>query len=233
MLLAFDTATQTASIAIYNLETEQLLSEWTWQAKRRQTQDLLATVNTMLQQSGIGTQEISALAVTTGPGSFTGVRIGISAAKGIGLGLSSPPKVVGIPTLSVTAGGYIELGKKHSLDLCAYLQAGRGRYNWARAYANLDGEPKHWAPSVEEHSSGTLDEFVAHLKEDTQRPILLLGETTKELQSAVGQIEHVTVVDGVSGSRRAGQLARLAADLIAEGQCTTLSALHPLYLTAP
>ncbi len=118
MLLAIDTATSTASLALYDLAARQLLAELTWQARRRQTQDLLPALQDLLRLVDLTPAAITALAVTTGPGSFTGVRIAISAAKGMALGLPQPPRVVGIPTLSVTAAPYRRVsrhGGSHNL----------------------------------------------------------------------------------------------------------------------
>ena len=109
MLLALDTATATASLALYDLAADHLLLEMTWDARRRQTQDLLVTVQRALDLVERTPQQITALAVTTGPGSFTGVRIGISTVKGIGLGLAPAPQVVGLPTLTVTAAPWAPL----------------------------------------------------------------------------------------------------------------------------
>lgn len=234
-----DTATATASLAVYNLNTDRLLAEWTWQARRRQTQDLLATAQQMLAQLDLKPEQLTALAVTTGPGSFTGVRIAISAAKGMGLGLPIAPRVVGIPTLSVSAAPWLALActSQPAAQVCAYIQAGRGRYNWAFApTAPCDpAEATHapWRPSVEEHRAGTADEFAAHLRESNAQPLWLVGEETPELATAVASLSHVCLVDGVSALRRAGQLARLAALQLAAGHAETLTTLQPLYLRAP
>src|SRR5690606_29331982 len=88
MLVAFDTATTTASVALYDLTDDTLLAEVTWLARRRHTQDLLVTTQTLLQGLALTPDAITALAVTTGPGSFTGVRIGLSVVKGMGVGLA-------------------------------------------------------------------------------------------------------------------------------------------------
>lgn len=243
MLIAFDTATQTASIAIYDLATRTLLSEWTWQARRRQTQELLGTAQLMLQQLALSPQDISALAVTTGPGSFTGVRIAISAAKGIGLGLATPPVVVGLPTLSVTAAPFLASAPSQNSTICAYLRAGRGRYNWA--YVSQGGEKSSllWQPAVADHESGTAVDFVNSLharslsstQEDrnSSGEILLVGEKTVELEDAVSGISNVHLVDEISSTRRAGQLARLAVAHIDAGNSSSIATLSPLYLRSP
>ena len=61
-----------------------------------------------MEQADLQPDAIRTVAVTTGPGSFTGVRIAISVAKGIALGATTTPALVGIPTLSVTAAPWIE-----------------------------------------------------------------------------------------------------------------------------
>jgi len=209
MLLALDTATHTASIALYDLAEMQLLAEWTWEARRRQTQDLLGAVQQMLQQSQVMPQQLSALAVTTGPGSFTGVRIAISTAKGIGLGLAEPPRVIGIPTISVTAAPWLEVAA--SCDpaplICATLQAG--------------------------HHAGTTAELEAFLAQQTDQPIWLVGENRPDLVQQVETLQHVTVISPVSGLRRASQLAQLAGQHFAHGTEDSLESLQPIYLRPP
>jgi tRNA threonylcarbamoyladenosine biosynthesis protein TsaB len=240
MLLALDTATTTASIALYSLETRQLLAELTWQARRRQTQDLLPAVQDIMRLVDVTPAAVSALAVTTGPGSFTGVRIAISAAKGMALGLPQPPHVVGIPTLSVTAapclresasGNDPRANPGDDLAVCAAIQAGRGRYNWA--WFAPDGLLHR--PGIEDHVAGSAAEFVAALAA-TRGAVWLVGELGDdllELLTASPQLAHVHPVDSVSGLRRAGQLARLAALHLHAGARDAVELLQPLYLRTP
>lgn len=229
MLLALDTATTTASLALFNLESQQLLAELTWQARRRQTQDLLPALQDILRLLDIATSDITALAVATGPGSFTGVRIAVSTAKGIGLGLPQSPLVIGIPTLSVTAAPYLDLiGTVPGGRVCATIQAGRGRYNWAW----FGAEDLLHRPAVAEHHAGSVDEFAAALARNTD-PIWLAGETAPDLQAAVAAIPNLRCVAPITGMRRAGQLARLAALHLAHGENDALASLQPLYLRNP
>lgn len=224
LLLAIDTATTMASLALYDLAEATLLAECTWQARRRHTQDLLLTTQQWMAHLALQPAQLAALAVTTGPGSFTGVRIALSVVKGIGLGLAQPPQAVGLPTLTVTAAPWLPLALSESAQLWAYIQAGRGRYNWAI----FDKKLTH--PTAEEHQAGTAADFAAALAAQPEQPIWLVGEVAPDLVEAVAPLSHVTVVDGVSAMRRAGVLARLAAQQVAAGQVDGLSALQPLYL---
>ncbi|MEM7534752.1 MAG: tRNA (adenosine(37)-N6)-threonylcarbamoyltransferase complex dimerization subunit type 1 TsaB [Chloroflexota bacterium] len=227
MLLALDTATTTASIALYNLETDTLVAETTWQARRRHTQDVLPTVELMMRQMDVTPQQLTALAVTTGPGSFTGVRIGISTVKGMGIGLPETTRFLGVPTLSVMAGTWLDA---HKGPVCATIQAGRGRFNWAM----FDASQMLWRPQRSDHQAGKEDEFLQFLSEQADgSPILLVGELTETLVAQASALPHVQVVDTISGQRRSGQLARLAALHFAQGTEDTLAALQPLYLREP
>lgn len=231
MLLALDTATATASLAVYDLTHQQLLAELTWQARRRQTQDLLGSAQQLLRQVGLTPAQLTALAVTTGPGSFTGVRIAISAAKGLGLGLPTPPRVIGLPTLSVTAAPWLLAAgtRRPAAVVCAFLQAGRGRYNWCwfRAADRL------YRPTASEHSGGDAAAFAQALQQAAAQCIWLVGEVDATLAEAVADLAHVLLVDEVSAWRRAGQLAQLAAWHLAAGTSDDLKTLQPLYLRSP
>ena len=242
MLLAFDTATQTASLAVFDLEANQLLAEWTWQARRRQTQDLLSAAQQLLAQANLSPSQLTALAVTTGPGSFTGVRIAVSAAKGIGLGLPTTPKAIGIPTLNVTAAPWIAVAAActqpdQPATICAFIQAGRGRYNWAMLPAQAASTDPMVPLTVADHHAGTATDFVAVLDAASvateAQSLLLVGEATPELEEAVAKRPRIHLVDDISGLRRAGQLARLAAQYFAVGLSDDLSSLQPLYLRSP
>jgi tRNA threonylcarbamoyladenosine biosynthesis protein TsaB len=96
LILAFDTATDVATSALV-LDGE-VLGE---RASRAVT--LLEDVDALLRQAGMHTRELEGLAVGTGPGSFTGVRIGLSTARGLALALGVP--VAGVSTLDALAAG--------------------------------------------------------------------------------------------------------------------------------
>jgi tRNA threonylcarbamoyl adenosine modification protein YeaZ len=96
LTLAFDTATQFATSAL--LDGDEVLGE---RVSRAQT--LLEDVDALLRQGGAHPTDLQVLAVGTGPGSFTGVRIGLAAARGLALSLDLPG--AGVSTLAALAAG--------------------------------------------------------------------------------------------------------------------------------
>ena len=95
-MLAFDTATEAATSAL--VDDGKVLGE-----RLSRAQTLLEDVDALLRQGGAHPRDLDALAVGVGPGSFTGVRIGLAAARGLGLALDLP--AAGVSTLRALAAG--------------------------------------------------------------------------------------------------------------------------------
>ncbi len=96
-ILAFDTATTIAVVALGTADGE-LLGSSAWTAGYRHGEELLARVDAVLAEAGVRLADLGAIAVGTGPGAFTGLRVGLATAKGLAHGLAVP--IVGIPTSS-------------------------------------------------------------------------------------------------------------------------------------
>lgn len=231
MLLALDCATSTASVALYDVARDLVLAEQTWQARRRHTQDLLVVTQRLIDLAGVTMDALDTLAVTTGPGSFTGVRVGISVVHGLSIGLPRPPRVIGFPTLSVTAAPWLEVAWSSSpvAVVCAVLQAGRGRWNWCF----YGPEDLLFRPTAADHGQGTTDELAAVLAEHGASVIWLAGEVNPALAHAVEALANVTVASASSALRRAAHLARLASLLQQEDADVGYEPVQPLYLRAP
>ena len=99
LTLAFDTATSVATIAL--VRDGDVLGERTSNAS-----EVLAAADELLREQGLAPKRLSHLVVGTGPGSFTGIRIGLAAARGLAFGLSVP--VAGVSTLAALAAGQAE-----------------------------------------------------------------------------------------------------------------------------
>ncbi|MCI8379683.1 MAG: tRNA (adenosine(37)-N6)-threonylcarbamoyltransferase complex dimerization subunit type 1 TsaB [Lachnospiraceae bacterium] len=94
-LLGIDSSGMTASAAI--VSGDILVAEFTVNNKQTHSQTLLPMIDQVVKMSGIGLEELDGIAVAAGPGSFTGLRIGSSTAKGMALALNKP--IIPVPTL--------------------------------------------------------------------------------------------------------------------------------------
>ena len=101
LLLAIDTAGVACSVAILDTETDVIVSSLSENLGRGHAERLMAMIDDVLTVSQVDLKQIGRVAVGIGPGSFTGIRVGVAAARGFALALGIP--VVGITTLSVLA----------------------------------------------------------------------------------------------------------------------------------
>jgi len=100
LILGIETATMTGGVAL--LSENKLVSEYDLSIRTTHTARLLPAIDQILKDSSVNKNEIDGIAISIGPGSFTGLRIGLAAAKGLALGLGIP--LVGVPTLKALAG---------------------------------------------------------------------------------------------------------------------------------
>jgi tRNA threonylcarbamoyladenosine biosynthesis protein TsaB len=101
LLLAIDTALDACAAGILDTGTGQLVAHESLPMKRGHAEALMPLLARVMAQSGIAFSALDRVVVTTGPGSFTGLRVGLSAGRGIGLAAGKP--VVGVTTLAAYA----------------------------------------------------------------------------------------------------------------------------------
>jgi tRNA threonylcarbamoyladenosine biosynthesis protein TsaB len=104
-VLAIDTALEACSAAVLDTERAEMLASEQRPMVRGHAEALLPLVAEIMDEAGIAFADLDRIAVTMGPGSFTGLRVGIAAARGIGLAAAKP--VVGLTTLAALAAPYI------------------------------------------------------------------------------------------------------------------------------
>lgn len=215
MLLAIDTATRIAGIALY--DQDGLHTELMWRTSDNHTVELMPYIVRACEQQSLSASALVAVAVSLGPGSFTGLRVGMSVAKGLALALSIP--LLGVPTLDATAYAH----SHQPLPVCAVLPAGRGR--WCTAFYQVIENT--WQRRSE-YALVSQDELIASLKE----PTLVCGEIDAYLAQALqGALPHrAVVVSPAFAIRRAGYLAELAWQRFVVGERDDLSSLSPIYL---
>jgi tRNA threonylcarbamoyladenosine biosynthesis protein TsaB len=193
--------------------------EQTWEAPRRHTIELTARLAAAMAALDLGPERLSGVAVATGPGSFTGLRIGMAVAKGLTMAQRVP--LVGIPTLDVLASA-----QGHDRrPLAAVLRAGRGRICVAIYRWRFGG----WRAEGEAHLTTW-----SNLAEEISEPTLLCGEIDPagaDLMAGLG--ERAVVLPPAWRLRRAGFLAELGWRLLREGRVDDPAALTPIYLKYP
>jgi tRNA threonylcarbamoyladenosine biosynthesis protein TsaB len=214
MLVAIDTATGYASLALH--DGFQVRGEYTWESPRRHTVELLPRLVAALGQADIGVNHLNGVAVTRGPGSFTGLRVGIAVAKGLSLARGLP--LVGVPTLDVVAAAQ----GRDRRPLCAVLQAGRKRicvatYRWRHGEWCTHEEPRltTWSALVEEITSPTL--FCGEI-----------GPAGSDTLAALGEL--AVLLPAAARLRRASFLAEVAWQRLNQGMTDDPATLIPLYL---
>lgn len=214
MLLAVDTSTQTLGLALY--DGSRVLAESIWQSRARHTVELAPAVERMLQHSAVTPAELTGLAVATGPGSFTSLRVGLAFIKGLALALKIP--VVGIPSLDVLAAAF----PPSELPLAAVLPAGRTRLAvcWYTCVENA------W-----KFSGNMKVQTAQELCDEIHQPSIICGELTNdERQTLSRKWKNSQLATPVQGSRRPAMLAEIAWKKIEFGQADDPVTLAPIYL---
>jgi tRNA threonylcarbamoyladenosine biosynthesis protein TsaB len=132
-ILAVDTATTSCSVAI--VDKTSLLSEFTLDKEETHSKHLMDMIKAALRMAGLNCSDLDGFSVTRGPGSFTGLRIGISTIKGLAVASEKP--VVGVSSLEALA-----FQVSYSRDLiCSILDARKGEVYFSR-YRFLNGHLK-------------------------------------------------------------------------------------------
>ena len=218
MQLAIDTSTDMAGIAL--VQDSDVLAELTWHCGQNHTVELLPHLTYLLNQAGLSLQSVSCVIVAKGPGSFNGLRVGISTAKGIAFSLGIP--IIGISTLEVAAYQHAGTG----LPICPIFNAGRGEI----ATAIYQKKRNKWRQLAAEHIT-----TVNTLRSQITTKTLFCGEyipfIAPQLKKQLGQ--KAVIPPSVALFRRAGFLAELGQQRLEAGNYDNPATLQPLYLRRP
>ncbi len=197
-IVAIDTSSDRAGVALFDGAHANVLA---WNARRNHTVATLEQLDHLLRLTSIDLLALDAVAVATGPGSFSALRVGLSIAKGLAFSLKIP--VLGIPTTDAIAAQLAWTGR----PVIAVMTAGRGRVVWSRyERGQLDHGPHNTtAGELSAQAGGAL----------------VAGEV-----DMLGDIETVDLPAG----GRVEQLGRLAWNRLIAGEQDDAALLEPIYV---
>ena len=214
MLLAVDTSTTQVGIALYDGNT--VIGETLWRGKLRHTTTLAPEIAALFKRTNSDMDEITALGVALGPGSFTSLRVGLALMKGLAFSRNLP--LIGIPTLDILATAQ----PARDLRLATVLQAGRGRLAVGYYIASPSGI---W------ESDGDLGVMnVAELVESIHNPTLVCGELLAEERELLEKSEWAELSSPSRSTRRPACLAELAWKRYQAADTDDAASLSPIYL---
>jgi tRNA threonylcarbamoyladenosine biosynthesis protein TsaB len=213
MLLAVDTSTQVVGIVLF--DGNRILCEESWISRQYHTVELASAVDLILSRAGLTAEDLQVLGVAIGPGSFTGLRIGLALVKGIAFSHQLP--LIGIPTLDIT----VQAIPVRDQRLAAILQAGRSRLavGW---YREIEGK---W---ISEGEVENLDqgEFIQKI----DQPCILTGEISKEMRDSLQDHKFIEVAPPTLAVRSPKYLAYLTWQRWIAGDIDDVLTISPFYL---
>lgn len=217
-ILAIDTSSLVASAAI--LDEDKLIVEYILNYKKTHSEQLMPIIEEILESCEMDIKEIDAVGVASGPGSFTGLRIGGATAKGLAHVLNKP--VIGVPTLDALA---FNLPFCEGI-ICPIMDARREQvytalYKW-------EGGSFY---KISDHRAIGIDELVEELK-DREEMVVFLGDGVPVHRDFIrkGLGQRAQFAPRSTNRQRASSIGELAYKMLAEGNKQNYSEFTPFYL---
>jgi tRNA threonylcarbamoyladenosine biosynthesis protein TsaB len=218
MILAIDTATRWAGLALH--DGTAVIAEYGWRCLNNHTIEISPAIEDMLKRVDLTIGDLEGIAVAIGPGSYTGLRVGLALAKG--LAMASQVPLIGVPTLDIVAFSFEQM----PVQLLVAAEAGRTRvcasvYQWQ----DKQGWQPRRPPVID-----TWENVVASI----EKPTLFAGEITPEAAKLIrNKNRHFAVAYPAVSTRRAGFLAEIGWQRLRKGQVDDAASLAPIYLRDP
>ena len=218
MYLAIDTCTDTAGIALF--DGERIVSELVWIAGRNQTTELTPTLGYLLEKSHVEKSDLEGIAVAKGPGSFNGIRVGMSIAKGLALTLNID--LVSATSLEIHAFPYFNTGN----GVCSVIEMGRGEiaaiiFEKDHSIADSKIEPELLSPE--------------NLADQISVPTIFCGTISSSMRDLIelNLGDLALFPSGPLPHRNAGDLAYIGYKKIKSGFKEDAASLAPVYVRKP
>ena len=194
-----------------------VVAEGAHRESRSHTASLPVLVERVLGEAGLALEDVEGIAVSIGPGSFTGLRIGLALAKGLAFAGGLP--LVGVPTLEALAW---VADAAPGTSVCAALDA-RKREAYAALFAVEAGGLRRVTPDL----ALAPEALAARLP----RPCTLVGDAGEVYGAVLGA--HARLLPFATHHPRGGMVARLGAARLAAGEAANVGTLEPIYVRPP
>lgn len=215
LLLAIDTATMASSVAL--ISEERLEAELTCEVGNTHSETLLSHIDQILSMAGRRKSALDAVAVSIGPGSFTGLRIGLSTAKALCYGLSIP--LVTVSTMEALAAHFPVEGARVGVLLDA-----QKNHAYAALYTHGDGAMR----ALIEPRVAVYRDFIAALA--VYAPVVLVGDIPQKRRAQIVCPAGVTIAPPELIMPRAATVARLGLEKLRRGEIADMMAAEPVYI---
>ena len=215
VVLAIDTSTAYLSVAL--CDGDKSLGRYHRMADMRHSTILMPTISNILKKAKIRPEDIDLFSISIGPGSFTGLRIGVTTVKGLAFSLKKP--IVTVPTMDVIAYNAI----KRSSVICPVLDARKGKV-YACIYRS-DGVGLKRLTGYLLLAPSELVEKVERYKE-----IVFLGDGIRCMEGAYPDKEVLEISSKIDWYPEAGIAAKLGAEKFKKGDIVTAEKLRPFYI---
>ncbi len=214
-VLGIDTSTMTGSVAI--ITEDRLIAEYTLNTRTTHAERLLTEVEHLLRSTALHIRDIDGIAVAAGPGSFTGLRIGVTTAKSIAYSIQKP--IVSIPSLDALASHYLF----SKLLICPILDA-RKKEVYTAFYRNAGARVQR----LSEYSVIAPEKFLREITE----PVVFLGDAVPVYREQIEKMlgEYALFADAAHLLARAGLIAKLGCDRLTTGEYDDCFSLAPFYI---
>lgn len=214
LVLGIDTSGYANAIGV--VDGERILADFAFETRNESLAKIMLNIDSVLKGAGLGLEDIDGFGVGLGPGSWTGIRIGVTVGKMLAYCTGKPLK--GISTLEVLA---YRARDYHTL-ICPIVDAGAGGTIYAAFYrSDNDGMRR-----IGDYYVGDLPGLVEMIKE----PAVLVTGKAQEYLSVIGNSIQPNTVEALEKSPSGAAVALLAEARLKNGERDDTLALAPLYL---
>ena len=217
IILSVDSSSSTATCAL--VKEDKILGEINLNDKKEHSVILMDLIDSLLSRCNLTLDDVDGFAISEGPGSFTGLRIGMATIKGLAFRSNKP--CLAISTLDTLAYNVINFNG----IICPIMDALRGNV-YTNLYKNNNGKLE----AISEANCLSIEELVSILKEKNE-PIIFLGDgLVKHKDYLLENLNNLSFAPLNSNYPKASSLGELALQLFNSGETQELNKIAPVYL---